>query len=206
MHNIYTGNCIPNSSSGDDSLQVSQLETIMDTIHPISGNLVPNLTLVTPDHFATVYDDEFDPHNSYVAMLSPSDVTINFIWTNYAPCTLCVHSLINEYDKPELAKPTIYIGRLVHDSASRDLKQVVRALQCMARLVHEGFEIRAWNINEFKQPMALDSAVFTSTCNTKIDDYTSDAGFNSALSDLSSLVDFIKEIGANAHANTWCST
>ena len=203
VHLVYhTGNCIPNSGD-EDSLQIAQLKTILDTIHPVTGDSLPNLTLVTPDHFVTVYDDEFDPANSYSVMLN-ADETITHIWTNYAPCSSCVQSLLTEYDKPELEKPTIHIGRLLNNSASQDLNQVIGTLQCMAKLSHSGFEIRAWNIDSFKTPSG--SNVFTDTCNTEIENYNSNSGFTSALSNLRRHVDFIEELGDNPHAHTWCTT
>ena len=195
--------CIDNPNSR--SLDVSKLKKFMNTIHPVCNEgRLPNWNLITKDHFTTMYANELNPNALYTDMLQES--LPKMIWTNYAPCLDCVQTLIKEY-KDE-AKPIIYIGRLVK-SQDQDTTQVVRALQCMARLIHEGFEIRAWNINKFKQP--LDSAVFTDACNTEIDKFNANEGFRLALLYLSNLVDFIKKIGKkeeniNMHVHTWCTT
>ena len=188
-------------NQSDHSLEFddSKLTKFLNTIHPVNRSKLPTWNLVTTDHFTTVHANELDPNALYNLLKSPLP---NVIWTNYAPCPVCVQTLIEKYEKQE-DKPTIYIGRLVK-SQDQDTKQVVRVLQCMARLIHKRFKIKAWNINEFKQP--LGAAIFTNACNTTIDNFTTNENFDSALSDLSSLVNFIEELEANTHVHTWCST
>ena len=192
-----------NSANQSDNSLVfddSKLTKFLNTIHPVNGNRLPTWNLITADRFTKVYANELDPNALYTRILSQTPVEdLEVIWTNYAPCPDCAKSLITKYDKPELAKPIIYIGRLVNDTASRDMKHVIRVLQCMAKLIHKGFEIRAWNVNEFKE-----AAVFTVACNTKIDEFNSNSNFTSAVSYLRSLQDFVGELGRNDHANTWC--
>ena len=195
------------ANQSDNSLDDSKLTKFLNTIYPVNRSLskLPNWNLVAHDHFTTVHANELNPNTLYNHMLNQKSPLPNEIWTNYAPCPDCVQTLIKNYEKQE-DKPMIYIGRLVK---SQNTTQVIRALQCMARLIHEGFEIGAWNINEFKQP--LGAAIFTNACNTEIDKFNANEGFRLALLYLSNLVDFVKEIGGlveniNMHVHTWCTT
>lgn len=186
-----------------ESLQKAQLEKFLDTIYPVSGSS-NYATLLTPDHGVNMYVHDSDPLVAYQTMLNDHRnnlAGIDNIWANYPPCPDCVRALISRYDRDELAneKPKIYVGQ-IEDFVGSNLTHIVQSLKCLAKLIHEGFEIVAWNYSEFK-----DTESFLATCTTVIDTYYEDANFTLAISNLVTHVTFVQELGANPHANSWCA-
>ena len=180
------------------SLQREQLETILDTVYPITENPTPYITIVTPDRGTNMYTgNDIDPHTAYTAMLNDIDpgVTVTNIWTNYSPCPSCVRSLIDQY-KPEDAKPTIYVAGIYTESDS--LSHIIESLKCLGTLEHKGFSVEPWNFNDFKTGL-LD------TCVSDIDTYYAHSNFTSAYMELVSHVSFVKHIGETSHAASWCN-
>ena len=184
------------------SLQREQLETILDTVYPITGNPTPYITIVTPDRGTNMYTgNDIDPLTAYQEMLDDIDpgVTVTNIWTNYSPCPTCVRSLINHYNKPEDAKPTIHVAGIY--TASNSLTHVIESLKCLGKLEHEGFSVEHWDFNDFK----VGIPVFLDTCISDIDTYIAHSNFTSAYLELKKQVKFVQDIGQSDRAALWCT-
>ena len=182
------------------SLQKAQLEMILDTVYPATGNPIPFTNIITPDHGTSVYFHELTPLSAYQQMLERSTETDN-IWANYSPCPSCARALLNHYNKPEDDKPTIHVARIYSESNS--LTHVVDSFQCLAKLIHEGFDIIPWNFNEFKAPAGVPA--FIDTCTSLIDVYYGYGNFTSAYMELENHVRFVQELGQNPNSNSWCA-
>ena len=98
-------------------LQRSQLETILDTVYPLTGYHMPFTTLITPNRGLNMYSTEtyFDgPLKAYQVMLNHikhgTIAKTNNIWTNYPPCPDCIDALITHYEQRD--KPTIHVARV----------------------------------------------------------------------------------------------
>ena len=195
LQHAETGPCVDGGTA--DSLQREQLEKILDTVYPITGNPTPYATLLTPDHGINMYFTEFDPLTAYQVMLGGIGDASN-IWTNYSPCPTCVRALLDKYNKPEDEKPTIHVAGIYTESNS--VTHIVESLECLGKLVHGGFSIVPWN---FKAPEGVPA--FLDTCNSDIDVYYGNSYFTSAYTKLERLVTFIQQLGANPHANLWCT-
>ena len=174
---------------------------ILDTVHPVTGNPIPFINIITPDHGTTVYYDELSPLSAYRAMLEGISETDN-IWSSYSPCPSCARALFTHFNKPEVDKPTIHIARIYSESTK--LTHVVESFQCLAKLVHEGFAIVPWDFDEFKTHDSIPA--FIDICTSVIDAYYGDGNFTSAYMELVSQVTFIQELGQNPHANSWCAS
>ena len=187
-----------------NSLQRIQLEMILDTVHPVTGNPTPFTTLITPDHGATMYITELNPLIAYQIMLNEfvaNNIETDNIWVNYSPCPTCTTALLNHYNKPEDDKPTIHVAHVYTES--NKLTQVIESLQCLAKLKHEGFDIVPWNFNEFKAPQGV--PVFVDECISDIDTYYGNVNFTSAYMDLERHTIFIQQLSENPHVNSWCT-
>ena len=179
-------------------MQREQLELILDTVFPVTGNPTPLTILVTPDHGSTMYIDELDPLAAYQVMLGAMGETTN-IWTNYSPCPTCVLALLNHYDKPDDAKPTIHVARIYRESHS--MTHIVQSLQCLGKLIYEGFTVVPWNFDDFKAPE--DVVVFNDNCTSDITSYYGFSNFMSAYMELTSQVTFMQQIATSA--SSWCT-
>ena len=195
---VETGPCVEGGTS--NSLQREQLEMILDTIYPITGNPTPFTTLVTPDHGVSMYVDEISPLTTYQVMIDEMGDTSN-IWTNYSPCPTCALALLSHYHKSEDEKPTIHVAGVYTESSS--LTHVVESLECLGKLVHQGFSIEAWNFDEFKTPEGV--PVFLDGCISDINTYYESGNFTSAYMELETVVTFIQQLGQSSHANSWCA-
>ena len=173
----------------DNSLSKSQIERILDTVYPEVGKP----TLITPDGGKTMYFHDTDPTIAYQHLIGANHVTDN-IYANYSPCRFCVlllqHLFIGVEDKP-----TIHVGRIY--ITQNTLKDAIMDLQCLARLIHDGFNIVAWNFDSFKSSLTED-------CADEIDGRIKNVDFDREYMNLVTQVDFIRELGTNRHANTWC--
>ena len=167
---------------------------ILDTVYPVTGNPTPFTNLVTSDHGTSIYSSEIAPLSAYQQMLERIGETGN-IWTNYSPCPSCVNALVTHFSSGD--KPTIHIARIYTESTS--LTHVVESLQCLARLIHMGFDIVAWNFDKFSGIPA-----FVNSCTSVIDSYEGDSNFTSMYMELVTQVSFIQELGKNPHASQWC--
>ena len=182
------------------SLHKRQLQMILDTLYPVTGNRVPFTSLVTSNHGTSIYSSEVAPLAAYQQMLEGIGETDN-IWTNYSPCPSCVGALVNHYNNRNGEKPTIHVARIYTESTG--LTHVVKSLQCLARLIHEGFDIEAWNFNEFKAPAGIPA--FVDSCTSIIDSYYGNGDFTSMYMELVTQVNFIQHLGKNPHAGSWCA-
>ena len=182
------------------SLQREQLELILDTVYPATGNPTPFTTLVTPDHGTTMYVDEVNPLNAYQVMLGEMGET-SHIWTSYSPCPQCIRALLNHYNKPEDEKPTIHVAGLYRESNS--MMHIVQSLQCLGKLQYEGFSVVPWNFDDFKAPEGV--SVFNENCTSDIDSYYGYVNFTSGYLELESQVTFVQQIGSQSHAGSWCT-
>ena len=125
----------------DGSLKRSQLKMILNTQ---SGSQVFT-TLITPNHGQNMYttetESDHDPINIYRSMINDIEhshvAERGNIWANYSPCPLCAKALLSHYGKTD--KPTIHVARIY--TASNNISDVVKSLQCLAKLEHEGFSI-----------------------------------------------------------------
>ena len=190
--------CVP--SGGTHSLQKEQLEMLLDTSYPVTGNPIPFSTVLTANHGTDMYVRETNPLEAYQVMLSQhTSSDVNHIWANYAPCPACARALISHFEK-ETEKPVVHVARIIDFTDNVTLVHVVDVLKCLAKLKHKGFDIQAFNFNEF---MNRDPA-FTDSCNSLITTYYGSANFTSAIEDLNSHVTFIQQIGGTTPANTWC--
>ena len=172
---------------------------ILNTLHPITTGLQPHATILTPDHGTNMFTHDLTPLNAYQTMLDITTGTITNIWANYSPCPSCARKLLNHY-KDGGDKPTIHIARIYTESDN--LSHIVESLQCLAKLKHNGFNIVAWNFNNFKAPGGV--AQFTELCNSGITTAYGNANFTSEFMELESHVTFIQELGENTHADSWC--
>ena len=195
-----SGPCVERGTH--NSLQREQLEMILDTVYPLSGKPTPFTTLLTSDHGTNMHVTEFDPLTAYQVMLSGQQIEdISNIWTNYSPCPTCARALLSHYSKPEEEKPTLHIAAVYTQSNS--LIHFVESLECLGKLIHEGFRVVSWNFDEFKAPKG--ASAFLDTCNSDIDTYLASSNFTSAYTKLERLVTFIQQLGADPHANLWCT-
>ena len=183
-----------------ESLQREQLQAILDTVYPITGNPTPFATIITPDHGANMYTSDIEPLTAYQLMLSSIGDTSN-LWAAYSPCPNCVTALLRHYNKPEDEKPTIHVAGIYTESNS--LTHTIKSLQCLGKLVHEGFSVLPWNFNEFKAPEGV--SAFLDVCVSDIDTYYANANFTSAYMELESQVTFVQQLGQSSHANSWCT-
>lgn len=185
------------------SLKRTTLEMILNTLHPTTTRLRPHATILTPDHGVNMFINDLaiddGPLNAYRSMLDTTTETISNIWANYSPCPSCTRKLLKYY-KDGGDKPTIHVARIY--TKSDDLSHVLESLQCLAKLKRNGFNIVAWNFNDFKAPGG--AAKFTEVCNSAIATAYTNANFTSEFMDLESHVTFIQELGDSTHANSWC--
>ena len=187
--------CVPNG--GIYSLRKAQLEMMLDSLYPSTGNSLPFTTILTPNQGTDMYVDETNDIRAYQIMLiTHASSRVDHIWANYAPCPTCVRVLISHFDK-ETEKPVVHVARIT-DFTNR---VNVDTLKCLARLKREGFDIQAFNFNEFKSR----SPPFNESCNSLITTYYQSSTFNLATETLQSHVTFIEQIGGNTHASTWCT-
>ena len=198
---------MPEARRTTESLKKVELQRILDTIYPVTGNPAVYTNFITPNHGVTMYVHETDPLTTYQQMLNSYSNSLNdidIIWANFAPCPSCARTLIARYNKDELQneKPTIYIARLVdYTQTEQNVSHVIQSLECLAKLKHEGFQIEAWNYETFKTYNGGDA--FLTTCNTVLEDYNDDGNFTEALSDLVRHVSFAQQLGDVA--NSWCT-
>ena len=136
------------------ALKRSQLETILDTVYPVTGNRMPFTTLITPNRGLNMYSTETyidGPLNAYQAMLNhikhDTISKTNNIWTNYPPCPYCIDALITHYEQRD--KPTIHVARVYTDD-SCSVSDTLKTQRCIAKLEHAGFSVVPWNFSEFK--------------------------------------------------------
>lgn len=195
--------CVPGGT--EYALQKTQLETILDTLYPATGNPVPFATIVTPNHGTDMYKQEISPLTAYQVMLgihAPED--IKHIWANFAPCPNCARALISHFSKKtEDEKPVIHIAQVIDSAQNKNFTHIIDSMKCLARLKKENFDIQAWNFNEFKGPD--DNPAFIAACNMLITEYYAYANFTSALEDLLTHVTFIEQLGENPYVHTWCN-
>ena len=194
-----TAVCVDGGTS--TSLNKAQLEMILDTVYPVTGNPVPFANIITPDRGTTVYSHELSPLSAYQGLLEGTTETGN-IWSSYTPCPSCARALLAHYDKADVEKPTIHVARIYSESSK--MTHIVESFQCLARLIHEGFAIVPWDFNAFKTLNGI--PMFVDDCTSVIDAYYGDSNFTSAYMELVSHVTFIQELGQNSHANSWCES
>ena len=188
-----TGRCIAKLNK---SITKSNLENMLDTV---IGNDSDDLTYVTPDHFAHMYPSEGDSLTlGYELMLQEHNTVAN-IWTNHAPCRTCVRQLINHFTGD---KPTIHIARLLNVHGSQNSTLVTTTLQCLAKLAHNGFGIKAWDMEEFRAP--LGTPVFTGKCGTLIHNYNQNVNFTVALYRMARYIDYVNDHEESSVVDSWC--
>ena len=195
----YT-DCVPNGSRY--SLQKAQLEKLLDTVYPSTGNPVPFSTILTPNQGNDMYVEESDTHTlrAYQILIDAHPFEdVDNIWVNFAPCPACVRALITHFTK-KTEKPVVHVARIIDFTDNMTFIDVLDTLKCLARLKHEGFDIQAFNFNEFK---SRDPA-FSESCNSLISTYYDSGNFTSAIEDLQTYVTFVEQIGQSAHAHSWC--
>ena len=195
---IFCTECVEGETS--TSLTKAQLEMILDTVYPVTGNPIPFTNIITPDHGTTVFYNELSPLSAYQELLEEISETDN-IWNSYSPCPSCARALRTYFNKPELVKPTIHVARIYSESTK--LTHVVESFQCLAKLIHDGFAIVPWDFDKFKT--RDDVPAFTDTCMSVIGAYYGDGNFTSAYMELVSQVTFIQQLGLNPHAHSWCA-
>ena len=138
---------------------------------------------------------------AYQIMLSAhTSSELDHIWANYAPCPACVHALISHFSK-ETEKPIVHVARIIDFTDNVTFIHVLDTLKCLAKLKCEGFDIQAFNFNEFK---SRDPA-FSESCNSLIATYYDSGNFTSGIEDLQTYVTFVEEIGQSPQAHTWCT-
>ena len=191
-----------NTADTTGALQKSQLEMILDTVYPVTGNHMPFTTLITPNRGLKMYITETNPLNAYQVMFNAIEHHIipetGNIWTNYSPCPDCIAALFKHYNKPDDDKPTIHVARIYTKGSS--FSDAVETLQCLAKLVHAGFSVVPWNFNEFKDH----SSFIHESCKTEIDTYVGSEKFSKEYLELVDHVGFIDQLSQNPHVNSWC--
>ena len=190
--------CVEGGTSS--SLEKAQLEMILDTVYPVTGNPIPFTNIITRDHGTTVYTDELSHLSAYQEMLEEIS-EIDNIWNSYSPCPSCAHALLDYFDKPDVEKPTIHIARIYSETSK--LTHIVESFQCLAKLVHDGFALVPWDFNQFKTRDGVPA--FVDACTSVIETHYRDGNFTSAYMELVSQLTFIQELGQNPHANSWCA-
>ena len=171
---------------------------MLDTV---IGNASYDLTYVTPDHFAHIYPNEGQLLTSgYQLMLQQHNAVAN-IWTNHAPCRDCVQQLIAHFTGD---KPTIHIARLLKISGGQHYDQVTPTIKCLAKLAHNGFRIRAWDMEEFRAPLDTTYTAFTGSCSTVIQNYNQNINFTVALYRMARYIDYVNEHKNHRDVDSWC--
>ena len=165
------------------SIDKRQLENILDTI---IGNASDDSTFATPNHFDNVYKNPEDTY-MYQAMHSQLGDDMN-IWTNHAPCPMCIDYLISEY---KIKKPTIHIARLLNVNESQDYNKTTQTLRCLAKLACNNFTISAWDIEEFRAPFDTQA---NGNCSTVIQNYSQNDKFTVALLRMDRYIDRVNKI------------
>lgn len=191
--------CVPYGNTY--SLQKAQLEMLLDTVYPSTGNPVPFSTILTPNHGTEMFVEETNHPRAYQIMLNKYTSTdINHIWASYAPCPTCVRALISHFNK-ETDKPVIHVARIIDLTDNVTFTHVLDTLKCLGRLQHEGFGIQPFNFTEFKKR----DPPFSESCNSLITTYNnSGSNFTSAIEDLGTRVAFVNQLGQSTHAHSWC--
>ena len=190
-----------NAADTTGALQRSQLETILDTVYPVTGNHIPITTLITPNRGLKMYETDFDPLTTYQVMLNAIEHDDNIpetdnIWTNYPPCPDCIDALITHYEQRD--KPTIHVARVYTNDSS--VSDTLKTQRCIAKLERAGFSVVPWNFSEFK-----DDPSFThESCKTKINTYVGSENFNKEYSELVDHLEIIDQLSQTPHANSWC--
>ena len=182
----------------DSRLIGSKLETILNTLSPVTTNLRPHETIITANHGRNLYINELsDPLKAYQDMLEETTDEITNIWANYSPCPSCVRKLLSHYNKEEDNKPKIHVAQIYTNG--EELSQIVTSLECLGKLANKGFEVVPWNFNTFR-----DVSFLTDECKSIINEAYKHENFTSTFMELNNLVTFINELGDSAHAKSWC--
>ena len=168
---------------------MSDLERILDTVDSQHGKP----TLITPDNGLNMYVHDTNPLTAYQKLLANDDRMDN-IWVNYAPCRACTLALEHRFRTQE-NKPTIYVSQVSIDTNS--LEEVIETLKCLGKIQHLGFNIVAWNFEQFK-------TILTEPCQMLITERTGERDFMNAYMRVERIVAFIRQLGENPHANSWC--
>lgn len=182
----------------DSRLIGSKLETILNTLSPVTTSFRPHETIITANHGRNLYIHELDkPLRAYQDMLEATTDEITNIWANYSPCPSCVRKLLSHYNKEEDNKPKIHVARIYTNG--EELSQIVTSLECLGKLANKGFEVVPWNFNTFR-----DVSFLTDECKSIINEAYKHENFTSTYMELDSLVTFINELGDSTHASSWC--
>ena len=189
---FYAVKCVPNGQ-----LTRGILRSIINTEASrqiLSQRRYDSKTYLTPDFGKTVYSSCKKKHAE--DNLIKSNTWPSEFWINNSPCmTKCAKNLMEKYKEHNKDRPTIYIAHLYVGENTASAR--VKAINCLAAMVKDGFTILPWDWAAFQ-----DELKGAQGCRNDITTALADDRFKDKANELSEI---IVQINNRSKDNPVCS-
>lgn len=150
------------------TLTQAALRNMIDTVDHCVFDSGYGKTFLTVDmHTLKTYTSGGGHHAEFNFLRDNLNTLANFpiLWINNSPCPVCANSLIAAYaDVPN--KPTIYAAHFYRGLRGGVSQE--QALQCLAKMVVDGFKLKPFAWNTFKR-FALNEPLCIADVDTALD-------------------------------------
>ena len=179
----------------DTVLYSSELENILQSVTSPSGH---HFSYIVSNNLSTV--KELQALEAYIYFVNHNGDESTNLWVNFSPCKECTHVLIDTYRRSS-SKPIIHFAQLLTDE-DNPVKSIIKSIECLVRLEHEGFSVRVWNWSTFR-----DNYLTVQDCKDDVNNAVTTREFMDAYMTVQYVDSFVHELAMNSGsvAGAWCS-